>query len=70
MGNNWDDPALSRRRTVGSAIVAFIGDGGSGFDVRTDIERGLELRAVACLPAGQVEGDGQAAEVGLEVDFA
>ena len=69
----WDDrtdaaPACSS--TIGAIVVAFIGDGGSRFDVRPEVERDLELSAVVDLAASQVEGDRQTVEVGLEVDLA
>ena len=38
-------------------------------DVRADVERRLELRAVAGFAAGQVEVERMAVEIGLEVDF-
>jgi uncharacterized protein YhjY with autotransporter beta-barrel domain len=36
---------------------------------RADIERGLELSAVACLTTGQMEVEWVAVEIGLEMDF-
>ena len=38
-------------------------------DVRADVERCLELRAVAGFATGQVEVERMAVEIGLEVNF-
>ena len=69
----WDDradAARARRRAVGAAVVSLVGQRSPRRDVGSDVERGLELRAVAGLSAGQMKADGQAVEVGLEVDLA
>ena len=39
-------------------------------DVRANVEQDLEVAAVAGLAAGQVEGQRQAIEIKLQVDFA
>lgn len=68
----WDDrdnPARPSCRPIGVAVISFVGDRHTRRDVRTEIERGLELRGVAHLAAGQVEIERIAIEVGLEVDF-
>jgi hypothetical protein len=51
------------------AVVSLIGHRDARADIRADVERYLELRAVACLARGQVEVERIAVEIGLEVDF-
>ena len=59
----------ARRFAVGLGVIAFVADHGARRDVRADVEKHPEITAVAGLATGQVEGDRQPAEVGLEVDF-
>jgi hypothetical protein len=54
---------------VGVAVVSLVGHGDAWADVRPDIERGLELGAVAGLARCQVEVERIAVEIGLEVDL-
>lgn len=68
--NDWGDAARAGGSAVLLADIAFVGDGGARRDVGADVERGFELGAVAHLAAGQMDGDGAAVEVGLEMDFA
>ncbi len=68
-GDHRTDAARPRRRAVGLAVVALVADGRTRGDVGPEVEQDGEVGAVAGLPGGQVEGDGQAAEVGLEVDL-
>ena len=42
---------------------------GTRHDIRSDVERDLELGSIADLASGQMESDGQAIKVCLEVDF-
>ena len=51
------------------AIVSLIRHRDARADIRTNVERCLELRAVAGLASGQVEIKRAAVEIGLEVDF-
>jgi len=67
--NDGADAAGSGGLAVGLAVVALVADGGARRDVRPEVEQDREVPAVARLPGGQVEGDRQAAEVGLEVDL-
>lgn len=69
MRDDGDDTSPPAGRAVGGRIVAFVGQGGARRDVRPDVERGFELGAVAGLSAGQMEGNGQAVEIRLEVDL-
>ena len=69
IGDHGKYAALAARRTIAFGIVTLIRHRRARRDVRTDVERDRELRAVADLAAGQVEGDWQAIEVRLEVDF-
>ena len=68
-GNDRADAAGSGGLAVGLAVVALVADNGARRDVRPEVEQDREVPAVARLPGGQVEGDRQAAEVGLEVDL-
>src|SRR4051794_27884177 len=67
--NDGADAAGSGGLAVGLAVVALVADGGARRDVRPEVEQDREVPAVARLPGGQVEGDRQAAEVGLEMDL-
>src|SRR3954454_15789312 len=67
--NDGADAAGSGGLAVGLAVVALVADGGARRDVRPEVEQDREVPAVARLPGGQVEGDRQPAEVGLEMDL-
>ena len=67
--DNRCDPARKCRRPIGLAVISLVRHRDARADVRADIERRLELCAVACLPAGQVEVERVAVEISLEVDF-
>ncbi len=56
-------------RPVGLAVISLVRHRNARADVRADVERGLELCAVARLATGQVEVERVAVEIGLEVDF-
>jgi hypothetical protein len=64
-----DDAAGSTCRPVRLGVIAFVAHRGARLDVRPDVERGLQLRAVADFAAGQMKADRQPPEVGLEVDL-
>jgi hypothetical protein len=66
--DNGTDAALARRFAVCLAVMAFVADRRAGRDVRADVERGRETVAVAGLSAGQVDGQGQTAEIALQVN--
>jgi len=68
--DHWKDAALAAGSAVRRRVIALVGDCRARRDVGTDVEGGFELGAVADLAAGQMEGDGQAVEIRLEVDFA
>src|SRR5947209_13729602 len=70
MRDDRHSPALATGVAVGLRIIALVGQRCARRDVRPDVERGLELRAVADLAPGQVEADRQAVEIRLEVDLA
>ena len=57
------------RRPVGLAVISLVRYRDARADVGADVERRLELCAVAGLAPGQVEVERVALEVGLEVDF-
>ena len=67
--DDGNDPALSRRLTVCLAGIALVADRGARVDVGTKPEQDVEVRRVALLAAGQIEGDGMAVEIGLQVDL-
>jgi hypothetical protein len=64
------DAASARRLSVCLGIVTLVAEHRSRGDVRPDVEQGFEIAAVAGLAAGQMEGQRQAVEIGLQVDFA
>jgi len=62
---------MPRRRaaSVGPGVVAFVAENRPRRDVGTDVEQDREIAAVAGLAAGQVEGQRQAVEIGLQMDL-
>ena len=69
VGDDRADAAAARRLSVGLGVVPLVADNGPGADVRADVEQERESAAVADLTAGQVEGQRQAVEIALQVDF-
>jgi hypothetical protein len=67
--NGGADAAPAGCRSVGLGVVPFVAEHRPGRDVGTDVEQDFEIATVAGLAAGQVEGQGQAVEIGLQVDF-
>ncbi len=67
--DNRRDAARPCCRPVGLAVIALVGDCDTRAGVGADVERGLELCAVAGFAAGQVEIERIAVEIGLEMDF-
>ena len=63
-------PRLRQAARLVAEVIAFVGQRRPRRDVGADAERGFQLGAVADLAAGQMEGDGQAVKIRLEVDFA
>jgi hypothetical protein len=55
--------------SVGTAVIALVGNHGAGRGVRAKMEQGLKHRRVGLLAAGDLEGDRMAVEVGLQVDL-
>ena len=73
IGAVWDhrdDAARPAGRPVRLGVIALVGQRRPWPNIWPDVERGLQLRAVAVLAPGQVKAERQAAEVGLEVDLA
>ena len=64
-----DDATRKRGDAICVAVISFIGDRDARADVWADVERCLELRAVARFAWGQMEVERMAVEIGLEVDF-
>ena len=63
------DATRKRGNAICVAVVSLIGYRNARADVWPDVERGLELRAVAGFATSQVEVERTAVEIGLEVDF-
>ena len=63
------DATRKRSDAICVAVISLVGHRDARADVRADVERCLELRAVARLARGQVEIERVAVEIGLEVDF-
>ena len=70
MRNDGNDTAFAAGGAIGGRVVALVGQRRAGRDVGPDVERGFKLGAIADLAAGQVESNGQAVEIRLEVDLA
>jgi hypothetical protein len=64
--DNRCDSTCDCGRPVGLAIITLVRDRDARADVRPDIERCLELCAVAGLTAGQMEVERVAVEIGRE----
>ena len=64
-----DDTALACGIAIGPAGIALVADRCTWIDIGTKPKQDREMRCVALLAAGQVEGDRKAVEVGLQVDF-
>ena len=60
---------LSGAVAIGFGVISFVGDGGAGRNIGAEVEQEFEVAAVARLAAGQMEGERQAIQVDLEVDF-
>ena len=47
-------------------IVAFVTEGGARIEIRTDVEKRLKVAAITGFTPGEMEGNWQATEVGLQ----
>ena len=63
------DATRTRGAAICVAVISLVGHRDARADVRADVERCLELRAVARLARGQVKVERTAVEIGLEVNF-
>ena len=68
-GDHRGDATRKRGDAICVAVISLIGYRDARADVWPDVERGLELRAVAGFATGQVKVERMAVEIGLEVDF-
>ena len=68
-GNDRAKAARARGLTMRLGVVALIAHSRTRSDVGPEIEQDLELRAVACLAFWQMESEGQALVIELEVDL-
>ncbi len=50
-------------------IVALVAESGTRIDVGTDVEKRLEIAAVAGLTTGKMKCDGQPTEIGFQVNL-
>ena len=50
-------------------IVAFVAECGARIEIRTDVEKRLKVAAITGFTAGEMEGNWQATEVGLQVNL-
>ena len=69
VGNDGQGASFPGDLAVSGAVIALVGDDGAGPDIGTEVHQGLEMRTVGCLATGEVEGDRQAVEIRLQVDF-
>ena len=65
MRNDRTNAALAGTVAIGFGVVTFVGDGGAGRYVGSDVEQELEVAAVAGLAASQMERERQAVETTL-----
>ena len=69
MRDHRGDATCKRGAAICVAVISLIGYRDARTDVWADVERCLELRAVARLAWSQMEVERKAVEIGLEVDF-
>ena len=69
MRNDRTNAALAGAVAIGFGVVTFVGDGGARQNIGSDVEQEFEVAAVAGFAPSQMEGERQAVEVDLEVDF-
>ena len=50
------------------AVISLVGDHGAGRGVRPEAQEDLEHRRLGLLAAGDLEGDGVAVGIGLQVN--
>ena len=70
VGDGGADAASARCLAVRLGVVTLVTEHRARRDVGANVEQDLEVAAVAGLAAGQMEGQRQAVEIGLQVDFA
>ena len=68
-GDHRCDATRKRGDAIRVAVIYLVGHRDARANVRADVERCLELGAVAGLAPGQVEVERMPVEIGLEVDF-
>jgi hypothetical protein len=69
MWDDWTYSASAGTVAIGFGVVSLVRDGRARRDVRSEIEQDFEVATVAGFAAGQMEGEWQAAEINLEMDF-
>ena len=69
VGDDGQGAFFPRALAVSGAVIGLVSDDDAGPDIGTEVHQGLEMRAVRRLTAGQVEGDRQAVEIRLQMDF-
>lgn len=63
------DTAAAGEIAVGIAVVTLVADDGAWRHIRAEVEKDREMAGVAGLAAGEVEGEGRAVEVALQMDL-
>nr|WP_246251836.1 hypothetical protein [Mesorhizobium camelthorni] len=67
--DNGNSAALPRRLPIGLAGVTLVADCRARIDIRAEPEQDGEVRCIAFLASGQIEGDRMAVEICLQMDF-
>jgi hypothetical protein len=67
--NDRDDAARACRLPIGPAGIPLVRDRSARIDIGAEPEQDWEMRRIALFASGQVEGDGMAVEIGLQMDL-
>ena len=67
--NCWTYSTLARGVAVRFGIVAFVTERGARIDIGADVEKRLEVAAVAGLTTSEMKANWQAAEIGFQVNL-
>lgn len=68
-GGSQDSAARTRCFAIGLAGITFVGDCGASLDVRTKVKQEREMRRIAFLAIGQIEGGGKTVKISFQMDF-
>jgi len=67
--NDRTDPPRARRLAIGPGVVALVAHSHPRRYIRTDLQKHLEVPAIAGLAFGHMEAERMAIKVGLQVDL-